>query len=590
MRMSVALRRAALPASVWATLCLSPAPPARGAPPTYCNPVNIDYGFCPIPNFAEMGRHRATADPVIVLFRGDYYLFSTNQWGYWWSPDLRAWHFVSRRFLQPRHKTYDDLCAPAAWVMDDALYLLGSSHTRDFPVWVSRNPKVDDWSAAIAEFPLDAWDPAFFLDDDGRLYLYHGSSNDQPIWGSEIDRKTLQPIGEQRELLRPHAELHGWERFGEHNDNTWFGPFIEGAWMTKHAGRYYLQYGAPGTEFSGYADGVYVGDKPLGPFTYQAHNPFSYKPGGFARGAGHGATFQDKHGNWWHTATIAIGVQNNFERRIGLWPAGFDPNGVLRCDTAYGDFPHYLADGPRDPQVGTFTGWMLLNYAKPVQASSTLGGLAPNFAVDEDIKTWWSAQTDAAGEWLQSDLGATATVRAIQINYADQDATVLGKASGLYHAYRVRASQDGVEWAVIIDKSANRTDVPHDYVELPEPVEARYVKIENVHMPTGKFALSGLRVFGRGHGAPPEAVKHFEAWRGPSERRNAWLKWQRSADATGYVIRAGVAPDMLYTSVMVLGANDYYFCALERDRPHYFQIEAFNENGIGPRSATIKSE
>ena len=33
---------------------------------TYCNPINIDYGYTPIPNFSEWGRHRATADPVIV--------------------------------------------------------------------------------------------------------------------------------------------------------------------------------------------------------------------------------------------------------------------------------------------------------------------------------------------------------------------------------------------------------------------------------------------------------------------------------------------------------------------------------------------
>ena len=52
---------------------------------TYCNPLNIDYGYTPIPNFSEWGRHRATADPVIVNYKGDYYLFSTNQWGYWWS-------------------------------------------------------------------------------------------------------------------------------------------------------------------------------------------------------------------------------------------------------------------------------------------------------------------------------------------------------------------------------------------------------------------------------------------------------------------------------------------------------------------------
>ena len=55
--------------------------------------------------------------------------------------------------------------------------------------------------------------------------------------------------------------------------------------MTKHNGKYYFQYGAPGTEFKVYADGVYVSDKPMGPFTYQKHNPMSYKPGGFVQGA-----------------------------------------------------------------------------------------------------------------------------------------------------------------------------------------------------------------------------------------------------------------------------------------------------------------
>ena len=42
---------------------------------TYCNPINLDYGYTPIPNFSEQGRHRATADPVISLFKGNYYLF-----------------------------------------------------------------------------------------------------------------------------------------------------------------------------------------------------------------------------------------------------------------------------------------------------------------------------------------------------------------------------------------------------------------------------------------------------------------------------------------------------------------------------------
>ncbi|MFZ4463838.1 MAG: xylosidase, partial [Bacteroidales bacterium] len=79
---------------------------------TYCNPVNIDYGYTPIPNFSEWGYHRATADPVIVNYKGTYFLFSTNQWGYWWSEDMIAWNFVSRRFLRPWNEGYDELCAP----------------------------------------------------------------------------------------------------------------------------------------------------------------------------------------------------------------------------------------------------------------------------------------------------------------------------------------------------------------------------------------------------------------------------------------------------------------------------------------------
>src|SRR5258705_9543333 len=54
----------------------NPPPVGGGRGATYCNPINIDYGYTPIPNFSEWGRHRATAYPVIVLYKNDYYLFS----------------------------------------------------------------------------------------------------------------------------------------------------------------------------------------------------------------------------------------------------------------------------------------------------------------------------------------------------------------------------------------------------------------------------------------------------------------------------------------------------------------------------------
>tara|TARA_R110001606_G_scaffold295245_3_gene443094 strand:- start:295209 stop:296999 length:1791 start_codon:yes stop_codon:yes gene_type:complete len=557
---------------------------------TYCNPINIDYGYTPIPNFSEMGRHRATADPVITVFKGKYYLFSTNQWGYWWSDNMYNWNFVPRKFLKPWHDVYDELCAPATLVLGDTLFVIGSTHTKEFPLWMSTNPTVDDWTEAVDKFEGAAWDPAFLEDDDGRVYLYYGSSNFYPMYGIEIDRKTLQPIGERVDMIHLNDSIHGWERFGEHADNTFLAPFMEGAWVNKYNGKYYLQYGAPGTEFSGYADGVYTSDKPLGPWIYQSHNPFAYKPGGFARGAGHGATYQDLSGNWWHVSTIVIGVKNNFERRLGIWPAGFDDDGILYCNTTFGDYPHYLPNGPADHLKSRFTGWMLLNYNKPVQVSSTLGGFAPNQAVDESIKTYWSAATGNKGEWFQTDLGEVSQVNAIQINYADQDADFLGKPTGFYHQYIIYVSDDGKKWKLAVNKAQNKTDVPHDYIEFSEPINARYLKMENIHMPTGKFALSGFRVFGKQNKPLPAPVRHFIVLRGDSERRNAWLKWEQMPDATGYNIYTGIAPDKLYNIVMVYGANEYYFTAMDLNKSYYFQIEPFNEAGVGPRGEIMKVE
>jgi hypothetical protein len=365
--------------------------------------------------------------------------------------------------------------------------------------------------------------------------------------------------------------------------NTFLQPFIEGAWTTKHEGRYYLQYGAPATEFSGYADGVYVADAPLGPFEYQRHNPVSYVPGGFARGAGHGATFVDHADRYWHTSTIVIGVKNNFERRNGLWPCGFDAEGTMWCDTAYSDYPRALpATGH-----GELAGWMLLNNAKPVRASSTLGGFSANFAVDENIKTYWSAETGGPDEWFESDLGAPSTVHAIQVNFADQDAELMGKVQGISQAYRVMGSLDGQTWFLITESEGR--DAPHAYHELPEPVRARYVRLEGIRAATGKVALSGLRVFGLGDGLPPKQPDQLVVLRGASEPRNAWLKWAGQGDATGYVIRSGVAPDKLYHSMTVFTATEAWWRAMTRDETYWFTLEAFNENGISQRTSPVES-
>ncbi|MFN8288778.1 MAG: discoidin domain-containing protein [Chitinophagaceae bacterium] len=577
---------------------------------TYCNPVNIDYGYTPIPNFSDWGRHRATADPVIVNYKGDFYLFSTNQWGYWWSSDMLNWNYISKRFLRPWNtNTYDELCAPAVGIVGDTMLVFGSTYTRKFTLWMSTNPKANDWKPLVDSFDIGGWDPAFFTDDDGRFYMYNGSSNTYPVYGVELDRKTFQPIGTRMPMYMLQDWRYGWQRFGEHMDNTFLDPFIEGSWMTKHNGKYYFQYGAPGTEFSGYADGVVVSDAPLfdGHQIFPQSDPLSMKLGGFARGAGHGSTFQDNNGNYWHVSTIMLSVKNNFERRIGIWPAGFDKDDVMWCNTAFGDYPHLLPEpdksvvyppgnAGRSMTEHYFTGWMLLNYKKPVTVSSTLGSYYPNNANDEDIKTYWSAATANKGEWIQTDLGNVSRVNAVQINYADQDVASdhLGKINGgeQYHQYKLWSSVDGKKWTILVDKSNNKTDIPHEYVELPAPVQARYIRLENIHMPTGRFAISGLRVFGNGNGAKPEAVKTFFVLRTDKDKRSAWIKWNPVDNAYAYNIYYGTAPDKLYNCIMVMGntINEYWFKAMDLKMPYYFTIEAVNENGVSEKYKTVKVE
>jgi xylan 1,4-beta-xylosidase len=166
----------------------------------------------------------------------------------------------------------------------------------------------------------------------------------------------------------------------------------------------------------------------------------------------------------------------------------------------------------------------------------------------------------------------------------------MGKQSNIFHQYIIYKSIDRKNWDVLIDKSNNKTDVPHDYVELEKPTQARYLRIENIHVPTGKFALSGFRVFGKGNGKAPETVKHFVVLRGESESRNAWIKWKQSDDATGYTIYFGISPNKLYSNILVYNSNEYFFKGMDKDQTYYFAIEAFNENGISPLSETVKSK
>jgi xylan 1,4-beta-xylosidase len=555
---------------------------------TYCNPLNISYNYEPFnDNVKANGSFRSAADPMGLTYKDSYLLFSTNQGGFHYSRNLSDWDFCTASFQ--RFPTDDDQCAPAAYVVGDTLFYTGSTYL-GLPVWYTLNPWSGCWRQAVARNSLPSWDPCLFLDDDGRLYLYYGSSNEYPIKAVQVSRDNFLPVSKIHDAVMLNPERHGWERFGMNNDDeTTLRPFIEGAYMTKHDNRYYLQYGGPGTEFKVYADGVYVGDNPLGPFTYQRHNPMCYKPGGFVEGAGHGGTFVDFHGNYWHVATCMLSLKYKFERRIGLYPLAFDGDGVMYSSTAFGDYPCWNADRNLKNPADRFTGWMLLSYGKRATVSSVDSIYAASNLTDENMRTFWTARSGKAGEWAQVDLGAVKNIRAIQLNFYDYKTVQHNRANDIYYQYQIFASSDGSDWKMVVDKSDNDKDAPHDYLQLKSVLQARYIKVVNLRVPSdGYFCLSELRVFGNADGAKPSPVKGFNVARSSKDSRDAVISWKPSAGAYGYNIYYGTAADKMYNCITVLGKTDYDFRGMDVGSDYYFSIEALGETGRSALSKTIK--
>lgn len=585
----------------------------------FCNPINIcyRYQFNADQRKNRIAICREAADPSMIYFKGKYYIFPSMNLSVWVSDNLAEWE---SHVLPENLPLYD--YAPDARVMGEYVYFCASKRGGNCNFYRTKDVLNGPYEEIKGSF--DFWDPNLFVDDDGRAYFYWGCSNATPIWGVELDKDTMLAIGEKRELIFGKPEIYGYERVGEDNErlpksdeeveaaflaflnegNKKSGdipseyvplikgmfsdrPFIEGAWMDKHDGKYYLQYAFAGTQYNTYGDGVYIGDSPLGPFKPAKNNPYSYKPGGFIPGAGHGSTMRDEKGRLWHAATMRISVNHDFERRVGLFPAGFDEDGELFCNQRYGDWPVNVKEDNPWAEPDSY----LLSYGKKMMASSYEDGHEPGKAADENVRTWWKPVKTDSESWLLTDLGETYDVRGIQINFADDDIDipVPGEIRGTTQAryidekvystrWLLEGSINGKDFFVIKDKREADTDLPHDFIYMEDGIKVRFLKLSKMSVPYGQIpAVSGLRVFGKGNGKKPE-VPEFTAVR--KNELDMLIEIDSKDDkATGYNILWGHAPEKLYHSYMTFSKSQRVG-ALVAGEKYYVRVDAFNENGI----------
>jgi hypothetical protein len=540
----------------------------EAAPLTICNPININYRFSGAPP-----TYREGADPCVVTFNNEYYLFVSHSGGYWWSDNFKDWNFVA-----PTGITELDNYAPSVWIIGNTMYFTAGSAG----IYKTTDPKGGAWT--YVSRPISWNDPGVFVDDDGKVYCYNGASPNGSINVVQLDpNNNFNVIGTNNPCFFSDPADHGFEIPGDTNassGDTW----IEGSWMTKYNGVYYLQYAVPGTQYRTYSDGAYESFSPLGPFVFCPNSPVTAKPLGFVTGTGHGCTFKDLNGMYWRADTVTISVNDIFERRLCVFPAGFDANGLLYSNTTLGDYPQYAPGQTVNSVAGNLAGWSLLSEGKTATASSqdTNGNFAPGNAFDENIRTWWCAATGNSGEWLSVDLGKNCTLNAIQPNFAEQDGTYSSERATVFsYKYKIEYSTNGTTWNMLVDKSANTNDYPHDYTDLGAAITARYVKITNLGTVPGygKFAISDLRIFGSGGSALPGVTTSVTATR-INDPRSATISWNSVSGAQGYVIRYGTASNKLYNNYEVWSGTSYPINSLNNGQDYYFTVDAFNDSGI----------
>ena len=388
---------------------------------TYCNPLPLpDY---PRGRASRNKRHgasgflqdppadfRETADPSVIWHDGKWYLYPSCAMAYV-SDDFVNWRRVR---IEPEDCGY----APTV-VEHNGRFLLTACGAplmeADNPLGPFKKigPLLKPDGAPVAGFN----DPMLFADDDGRLYAYWGLGG-PGIFGAEMNpNRPDQLITEPRILFSFNPE-HVWERYGPSNEDT-SKSFVEGPWMVKAAGRYFLTYAAPGTEWRTYGMGAYVSDDgPLGNFRCQTRNPISSQTSGLVRGPGHGCIVRGPGGTLWAFYTCTVCYEHIFERRIGMDPAGIDAGGNLFVLPA-SDTPQYAPGVKKHPELGNWAGLYCVSLNRKCISGSFAPGRNPIYAADDSMLTWWQPDRNDPTPYIEIDFSGSFDVSAYRIVWKD---------------------------------------------------------------------------------------------------------------------------------------------------------------------------
>lgn len=359
-----------------------------------------------------------------------------------------------------------------------------------------------------------AFDVDVFVDDDGKPYLYYPGRGVSGIYVVPLDPDDLTRFAGPPRHLFGFDRDHAWERYGDRNEYTDVS-WIEGPWVHKRRGTYYLHYSASGTQWKTYADGYYTAKSPLGPFRYAPNNPLLRKTEGLVTGTAHGSIVEGPDGHLWRFYTIVLSNPPG-GRRIGMDPVKFDGAGHMsvRVTETPQWAPGVVADPARDGDSGSIP--VSINKVRAMNSQSRFSSQQPErdaaYAVDDSSGTWWEPSPEDAQPTLTLDLGPATRFDVVQLFTIDSVRLLFtgGRRFGAStppstgaHQYRIDVSTDGQAFTTVLDRSANAVPRNTVFEELP-PTRCRFVRLTMTGWPRETpLGIIEFTVFGRAAGSLP---------------------------------------------------------------------------------------
>lgn len=231
---------------------------------------------------------KSTADPGVLLWQDQYYMVSTagDPWfGISVSDDLVNWRSTGKNvFKGPGTHPWgtDRFWAPEIHRVGNrfAVYYSAADTTGRLAVGVATADNIlgpyTDLGKPLIRMDFGVIDVNFFRDDNGRQYLYwKEDGGNTRIYAQEVNQAGTGFIGSPVVVIQKGLAWEG-------------SKGIEGTWVMKKNGTYYMFYSGELYSADRYAVGVAKASSPLSTFTKKG-DPI-LKSGPRWKGPGHNAT------------------------------------------------------------------------------------------------------------------------------------------------------------------------------------------------------------------------------------------------------------------------------------------------------------